>query len=59
MLIGDIYRKLYGLLFSKPTNFKWLVENKVAGSGFINSKTESESSSQKAQYFHKKHKKSK
>jgi atypical dual specificity phosphatase len=40
MFIGDIYRKLYGLLFSKPTNFKWLLENKVAGSGFINSKTE-------------------
>ena len=40
MFIGDIYRKLYGLLFSKPTNFKWLIENKVAGSGFINSKAE-------------------
>ena len=40
MFIGDIYRKLYGLLFSKPTNFKWLLENKVAGSGFINSKSE-------------------
>ena len=40
MFIGDIYRKLHGLLFSKPTNFKWLLENKVAGSGFINYKTE-------------------
>tara|TARA_B100001750_G_scaffold104106_1_gene82360 strand:- start:5033 stop:5536 length:504 start_codon:yes stop_codon:yes gene_type:complete len=40
MLIGDIYRKLYGLIFSKPSNFKWLIDNKIAGSGFINTKTE-------------------
>ncbi|MBH58924.1 MAG: protein tyrosine phosphatase [Thaumarchaeota archaeon] len=40
MFIGDIYRKLFGLLFSKPTNFKWLIDNQVAGSGFINYKTE-------------------
>ena len=37
MLIGDIYRKLYGLIFSRPTNFKWLKANQIAGSGFINS----------------------
>jgi len=37
MLIGDIYRKLYGLIFSRPTNFKWLQANQIAGSGFINS----------------------
>ena len=31
MLIGDIYRKLYGLIFSRPTNFKWLKDNQMSG----------------------------
>ena len=38
MLIGDIYRRLYVNLFSKPTNFKWVIDSKLVGSGFINSK---------------------
>lgn len=40
MLIGDLYRKIYGLLFSKPTNFKWIINNQLVGSGIINSTNE-------------------
>ena len=38
MFIGDIYRKIYGVLFSKPTNFSWVVENQIAASGFPQTK---------------------
>ena len=31
--IGHIYRLLYGRLMRKPTNFSWVLEKKVAGSG--------------------------
>ena len=30
---GNIYRRLYGRTFSKPTNFSWVIENEIAGSG--------------------------
>ncbi len=31
--VGNIYRRLYGRTFSKPTNFSWIIENEIAGSG--------------------------
>jgi len=31
--VGNIYRRLYGRTFSKPTNFSWVIENELAGSG--------------------------
>jgi len=31
--VGNIYRRLYGRTFSKPTNFSWVIENEIAGSG--------------------------
>lgn len=31
--VGNIYRRLYGRAFSKPTNFSWVVEGELAGSG--------------------------
>ena len=30
---GNIWRKVYGKITKKPTNFSWLIENKLAGSG--------------------------
>jgi|TARA_B100001179_G_scaffold232267_1_gene224604 atypical dual specificity phosphatase len=38
MFIGDIYRKIYGSLFSKPTNFNWVIEKQIAASGIPQSK---------------------
>ena len=32
-LIGDIYRLIYSKFNSKPTNFGWILEKKLAGSG--------------------------
>lgn len=31
--IGDAYRWFYGRIADKPTNFTWVIENKLAGSG--------------------------
>jgi len=31
--IGDVYRKVHGRISSKPTNFGWVIDNKLAGSG--------------------------
>lgn len=31
--ISDIYRWLYGLMRGRPTNFNWIIERKLAGSG--------------------------
>ncbi len=31
--VGNIYRRLYGRTFSKPTNFGWVVQGELAGSG--------------------------
>jgi atypical dual specificity phosphatase len=38
--ISDIYRWLYGLIRGKPTNFNWIIERKLAGSGVPMSKKE-------------------
>lgn len=32
-LIGDAYRWLYSRISSRPTNFSWVIENQLAGSG--------------------------
>jgi atypical dual specificity phosphatase len=32
-LIGDLYRRLHGMVSEKPTNFSWVIGNKLAGSG--------------------------
>ena len=31
--IGNIYRSVYGNMFNKPTNFSWIIDNKLSGSG--------------------------
>jgi atypical dual specificity phosphatase len=31
--VGNVYRRLYGKAFSKPTNFGWIIKNEIAGSG--------------------------
>lgn len=31
---GNIWRKVHGKITKRPTNFSWLIENKLAGSGF-------------------------
>jgi len=38
--ISDIYRWLYGLIRGRPTNFNWIIESKLAGSGVPMSKKE-------------------
>lgn len=30
---GNIWRKVHGKITKKPTNFSWLIDNKLAGSG--------------------------
>ena len=32
-LIGDVYRWLYSKFSSRPTNFSWVINNALAGSG--------------------------
>jgi atypical dual specificity phosphatase len=31
--IGNAYRWIYGLMANRPTNFSWVIEGKLAGSG--------------------------
>ncbi|MDI1494802.1 MAG: Protein-tyrosine-phosphatase [Cenarchaeum symbiont of Oopsacas minuta] len=31
--VGDIYRNLHGRITKKPTNFSWIIEDKLAGTG--------------------------
>jgi len=31
---GNIWRKVHGKITKKPTNFSWLIDQKLAGSGF-------------------------
>jgi atypical dual specificity phosphatase len=38
--ISDIYRWLYGLIRGRPTNFNWIIDKKLAGSGVPMSKKE-------------------
>ncbi len=39
---GNLWRKVHGKITRKPTNFGWLIENKLAGSGMPTSNTEVE-----------------
>ncbi|MEM2210550.1 MAG: dual specificity protein phosphatase 23 [Nitrososphaerales archaeon] len=33
-IIGNLYRRIWGIITNKPTNFSWLIEGKLAGSGY-------------------------
>ena len=37
---GNIWRKVHGKIAKKPTNFSWLIEEKLAGSGIPTSSDE-------------------
>jgi len=37
---GNLWRKVHGKITKKPTNFSWLINNKLAGSGMPTSSTE-------------------
>lgn len=37
---GNIWRKVHGKIVKKPTNFSWLINNKLAGSGMPTSLSE-------------------
>ena len=37
---GNIWRKVHGKITKKPTNFSWLIEEKLAGSGMPTSSDE-------------------
>ena len=37
---GNIWRKVHGKIAKKPTNFSWLIDNKLAGSGMPTSVSE-------------------
>ena len=39
---GNIWRKVHGKITKKPTNFSWLIEEKLAGSGIPTSLDEFE-----------------
>ena len=38
--IGDMWRKIHGIIYEKPTNFSWVLENKLAGCGLPMSERE-------------------
>jgi len=38
--LGDAWRTLHGKIIKKPTNFSWLINNSLAGSGMPTSKQE-------------------
>lgn len=38
--LGDIKRRIWGIIFGKPTNFSWVINNTLAGSGKPMSKKE-------------------
>lgn len=37
---GNIWRKVHGQIIGRPTNFSWVIQGSVAGSGFPTSRTE-------------------
>ena len=39
---GNLWRKVHGRITKKPTNFSWLINNKLAGSGMPTSSAELE-----------------
>ncbi len=40
--LGDAWRRVHGMITSKPTNFSWLFDNRLAGSGLPTSYDEVE-----------------
>lgn len=40
--LGDAWRRVHGMITNKPTNFSWLIDNKLAGSGLPTSDDEIE-----------------
>jgi atypical dual specificity phosphatase len=40
--LGDAWRRVHGMITSKPTNFSWLIDNRLAGSGLPTSYDEVE-----------------
>jgi atypical dual specificity phosphatase len=40
--IGDAYRRLHGMVTEKPTNFSWVIEDRLAGCGLPVSQDEFE-----------------
>lgn len=39
---GNLWRKIYGAIAKKPTNFSWVIDNMLAGSGMPTSREEVE-----------------
>ncbi|MEE8255872.1 MAG: protein tyrosine phosphatase, partial [Nitrosopumilaceae archaeon] len=37
---GNLWRKVHGKITKKPTNFSWLIDDKIAGSGMPTSNDE-------------------
>lgn len=37
---GDIFRWFYGRIFKKPSNFSWVIPNKLAGSALMRTRSE-------------------
>lgn len=40
--LGDSWRKIHGMITNKPTNFSWVIDNRLAGSGMPTSYDEIE-----------------
>jgi len=40
--LGDVYRWIYGRLLKKPTNFSWIIKDKLAASGLVKTSSEFE-----------------
>ncbi len=40
--LGDAWRKMHGMILNKPTNFSWVIDNRLAGSGMPTSYNEIE-----------------
>ncbi|MGD1835438.1 MAG: dual specificity protein phosphatase 23 [Nitrososphaeraceae archaeon] len=40
--LGDTYRWIYGNIYNKPTNFSWIIDNKLAGCAIPTNKKEIE-----------------
>lgn len=39
-ILGNLWRKIYGAIARKPTNFSWVIEGMLAGSGMPTSREE-------------------
>jgi atypical dual specificity phosphatase len=40
--LGDLYRWIYGRLLRKPTNYSWIIKDKLAASGLVKTSPEFE-----------------